>query len=154
MISYMILQGYSPNGLGSVWILCVCALTMRPEVRATTLEMAYSMARACLWRLMCLSTTPCTRAPSRKLTWPMRTMLRPIFIRALVSSKDAQHIPEQGRKEEKQVNAPACKKRRDLRLEAESSGDFRTFYVIHVVHVVLIRDTRVRSKPLRGCHLY
>lgn len=89
--------------------VCVCPLTMRPEVRATTLEMAYSMARACLWRLMCLSTTPCTRAPNRKLTWPMRTMLRPIFIRALVSSKDPQHTPEQGRKEEKQVNAPVCK---------------------------------------------
>ena len=26
------------------------------------LEMAYSMARACLWRLMCRSTTPCTPA--------------------------------------------------------------------------------------------
>lgn len=74
----------------SVW-----ALTTRPEVMANTLETAYSMARACLCRLMCLSTTPCTKAPSRKLTWPTRTMLRPIFIRALVSSREPQHIPEQ-----------------------------------------------------------
>lgn len=81
-------------------------------------------------------------------------MLRPIFIRALVSSKDAQHSPEQGQKEEKQVNIQPAKKGNDPRLEAESRGDFRKSYVIHVVHVVLIRDTRVRSKPQRGCHLY
>lgn len=83
-----------------VCILCVCALTTRPEVRATTLEMAYSMARACLWRFMCRSTTPCTSAPSRKFTWPMRSWLRPIFIRALGSSRLAQHTPEEGREEE------------------------------------------------------
>lgn len=69
-------------------------LTTRPEVMANTLETAYSMARACLWRLMCLSTTPCTRAPNRKLTCPTRTMLRPIFMRVLCSSREAQHSPE------------------------------------------------------------
>lgn len=39
-----------------------------PDAMATTLAMAYCMVRAWFWMLMCLSTTPCTRAPNRKFT--------------------------------------------------------------------------------------
>lgn len=43
-------------------------LTSMPDAMATTLAMAYCMVRSWFLMLMCLSTTPCTRAPNRKFT--------------------------------------------------------------------------------------
>lgn len=71
----------------------VSLLTIKPATMAMTLAMAYTRTRACLFKLMCLSTAPCTRAPRRKLTWPTSTNPKPIFIRVLLSLRLAQHTP-------------------------------------------------------------
>lgn len=144
----------SPEMSSSSILVSAKMLTSMPDVMATTLAMAYCMVRSWFLMLMYLSTTPCTRAPNRKFTWPIRITLRPIFIRALGSCRLSQHSPDgRGRKEAGRSTAAEQREvtlRHPRRIDQKHRGQVKTTAEMSAVLIISCWAQAVPNKCVRG----